>query len=633
MGRIQVLPIQIANKIAAGEVVERPASVIKELVENSVDAGATSISVEIREGGISYMRVADNGNGMSRDDAKTCFLRHATSKIHAAEDLSHISTLGFRGEALASIAAVARVTLKTHMHDDEFGTQIQIDGGNMRDVTPCGCPDGTIIEVEDLFFNVPARKKFLKAARTEAAYVSDYMLRMILSRPHISFRLINNGTLIYHSTGDGSLKNAIYSVYGAELIPHLRAVSYEDEYIKIEGYAGSEHLTKPNRTFQSFFVNGRYIRSQKLSIALMNAYDTRIMGGRFPIAVISINLAFTEVDVNVHPNKLEIRFADEERVFSLVNRAVKAALGETSIPTYTLIRDEANERIHSTEQPTLPEENKDDLFKKLMEQANFSGTEQSKSEKPADSVQRDTTKAAQTVRQETDSRRTEIVNAEVEEEKLPVYTPPEQITPPPRSGTMLTQIKLDANPFVVIGNLFDSFWLISQNENLFIMDQHAAHERMIYEQFKKGELRASSQILLVPFIVKLTNEEYNVYADNRDLFAEFGFEIEEFGTLTLRISAVPHILKKAEDEQFFRDALAELSKHKSVTLQDLKRDALITASCKAAVKLGNIVPEKMIESLLKEYAEEGITLTCPHGRPVMFAITKRDLLKKFKRIL
>ena len=629
MNNIQVLPIQVANKIAAGEVVERPASVIKELVENSIDAGATSVSVEIKEGGLTYMRVSDNGKGMSREDAKTCFRRHATSKIHDADDLGRISTLGFRGEALASIAAVARVTLKTHMHNDEFGTQVNIDGGMMREVTPCGCPDGAIFEVQDLFYNVPARKKFVKAARTEASYISDYLLRMILSHPGISFRFINNGSVIYHSMGDGDLKNAVYSVYGAEIIPHLRQVHYEDDYIRITGYIGSEHLTKPNRTFQSFFVNGRYIRSQKLSASLLNAYDTRIMGGRFPIAVLSFDIDFSEVDVNVHPNKLEIRFADEGRVCAMLHKAAKQALGETSVPTYE-ITPEKTEEIEVIP-PVTDSDTQKMLFEKLMEEANFAPGGITEKNETGENAGLSVSQTAET--EHRDMRKTQILNIEPQED-IPVYSAqPAVKAEPDIPETMLTQVKFDASPFRIVGSLFDSFWLISQNENLFIMDQHAAHERMIYEQLSHGELKASSQILLVPFIVKLTNEEYNTYLDNKELFSEFGFQTEEFGTLTLRITAVPHILKKAEDEKFFRDALSELAKQKNVTLNDLKRDALIMASCKAAVKLGNQVPEKMIESLLHEYNENGVTLTCPHGRPVMFAITKKELLKKFKRIL
>ena len=617
MSEIKVLPVQIANKIAAGEVVERPASVIKELVENSVDAGAKAITIEIQEGGLSYMRVSDNGKGMSEQDAKTCFLRHATSKIHDAEDLYSIATLGFRGEALASIAAVARVRLKTHPRNAKFGTQIIIDGGFTRDCSPCGCPDGTVIEVEDLFYNVPARKKFIKSARTEASYVCDYCLRMILARPDISFKLISNGKVYYHSRGDGDLKNAIYSVYGGEIIPHLKEVDYLDDYIMITGYVCSEHLTKPNRSYQSFFVNDRYIKSLKLSSSLQSAYDTRIMGGRFPIAVISLKMNYSDVDVNVHPNKLEVKFTDEGRVCACLHRAVKDALCESSVPTYLI--DDDDDDI-----PEIPadKDKQEEFYRRLMGQANF--TDESAEQTKDDTGKEDTTP---------DRRRTQIEELALDT-TLPVYTvTPQTDEVKTETETVVTQVQFDASPYVIIGSLFDSFWLISQNDNLFIMDQHAAHERMIYEQLISGELKANSQVLLVPFIIKLTNEEYNTYLENADLFTEFGFCTEEFGTLTLRITAVPYILKKAEDDTFFRDALAELQKKKSVTLLDMKREALITASCKGAVKLGNKVPVQMIESLLDEYNKNGITLTCPHGRPVMFAITKKELFKKFKRIL
>ena len=629
MNKIRVLTAGVANKIAAGEVVERPASVIKELVENSIDAGATLITVEITDGGLTYMRVADNGIGMSKEDAKNCFLRHATSKIYSADDLFAISTLGFRGEAMASIAAVGKVVLKTHRKDDDFGTQINIDGGEYRSIAPCGCPDGTCVEVSDLFYNVPARLKFMKAGRTEASYVSDYVLRMILARPDISFKFINNGTLLYHSKGNGKLKDAVYSVYGAEIIPHLRALEYSDGYVKIYGYICNEQLTKTNRTHQSFFVNGRYIRSQKLSASLSNAYDTRIMSGRFPVAILNFEIDFKEVDVNVHPNKMEVKFSDESRVAGALHRAAVEALGAVAVPTYESVKEK---RAENTEpeiktEPTAQEKEK--LFSMLMSQADFT---QSADEH---------TNAADAYSQGSveDKEKTETQpHTEPKKDEIPVYTVTRTETKPYEQEIIQhelipTQVEFEANPYEIIGSVYDSFWLISQNENLFILDQHAAHERMIYEQFMRGELKSQSQRLLLPITLKLTGEEYEIFSENRDLFFEFGFEAEDFGALTVRITAVPHILSRAEDAGFFHDAIALLTRQRHVTLHDMKRDALIQASCKAAVKLGNAVPKQMIESILAEYNRGEIPLTCPHGRPVMIVITKKEMFKKFKRIL
>ena len=649
---IKVLDPAIANKIAAGEVVERPASVIKELVENSIDAGANTITIEITEGGITYMRVSDNGCGMGREDAKNCFLRHATSKIHETSDLFSIKTLGFRGEAMASIAAVARVTLKTHRAEDDFGTTVIIDGGKIRDVSPCGCPDGTILEVSDLFYNVPARLKFLKASKTEASYVSDYILRMILGRPDISFKFINNGKIIYHSKGDGNLTNAIYSVYGAEIIPHLKQVSFSDGYLDINGFVGDEQVSRPTRAHQSMFVNGRYIKSAKLASSLLNAYNTRIMTGRFPFAVLSFAIAYENIDVNVHPNKLEVKFADEQRVSSSLYNSVKASLGCAGIPVYQFDKE-----IRQEEKPQISDSIKKQLFEELMSQANFNSLVQqqvNKNNSVCDNISEqkfDTNNVQTNVNQinaafeihndnthNESNKVNQTINADYTEHQSEIpFFPSDNIVQPlindVQEKTRIEQTELEVKTYKILGNLFESFWLISQNENLFILDQHAAHERILYEKAMNGTLKAQTQSLLIPIIVKLTSQEYNIYSDNMELFTEFGFIIEQFGTLTLRITAVPYILDNVEDDRFFKDTLSMLSKQKNVSLKDMKREVLIRASCKSAIKLGNTVPNEMIEDLLNEYNKDGVTLTCPHGRPVMIAITKNDLFKKFKRIV
>lgn len=629
MEKIKVLDKSIANKIAAGEVVERPASVIKELVENSIDAGADMITVEIQEGGKSYIRVADNGCGMTKNDAKMCFVRHATSKIHDVDDLFEISTLGFRGEAMASIAAVARVTLKTHCKDDSFGTSIIIDGGNMKSVEPCGCPDGTIVEVSDLFFNVPARLKFLKSQKVEGSAVSDYISRMILARPDIKFKFINNGSVIYQSSGDGILKNAIYSIYGAEVLPHLREVYYNDDHIEISGFIGTQEISRPNRTYQSLFVNGRYIKSLKLSSVLLSAYDTRIMAGRFPFAVLSFRLDYDKVDVNVHPNKLEVKFADEQQVVNALLQAARAALEGNTVPVYRF-EEQTEVSKDKEEQPPVSQEVRDKLFKELMSRASFNSAGDFTGESRDLSVTATAEKENDADEQKPDAPPVQIPFFPAIEEAEEVDSPEADLKTEPQTKE---QVEFGISPYRIIGCAFDSFWIIQQGETLFIIDQHAAHERLLYEKAIRGELKASSQILFVPIIIKLTSEEYDIYSDNKALFEEFGFIIEEFGMLTLRITAVPYILKKAEDASFFKDAIDRLSKHKNVTLIDMKREALISASCKGAIKLGNTITEDMIKSILDDYKENGIPLTCPHGRPVMIAITEKDLLKRFKRIL
>ncbi len=326
MKQIRILETNVANQIAAGEVIERPASVIKELAENSLDAGSTSITIEIQGGGIDYMRVTDNGSGISYDDAAIAFERHATSKLATAEDLTHIETLGFRGEALASISAVSKATMKTQTEDSGVGTLVVIEGGTLLDHSQCGCPNGTSIEVKNLFYNVPARLKFLKSARSESGYIADYEARLIMARPDVSFKLIQDSRVLYHSAGDNSLKNAIYTVYGAAIMPNLREVRFDDGYILITGFVGDESVSQSNRNRQSFYINNRYIKSTKLSFAIQRAFDTRIMRGRFPFAVLKIQMSNRDIDVNVHPNKLDVRFKDETRVTGSMVRAVMAAI-------------------------------------------------------------------------------------------------------------------------------------------------------------------------------------------------------------------------------------------------------------------------------------------------------------------
>ena len=332
MQKIQVLSQQIANQIAAGEVVERPASIVKELVENAIDAGATTITVEIQEGGISYLRVTDNGAGIEADQVPVAFLRHATSKIASAADLDQIQTLGFRGEALASIAAVSKVSLTTRTQQAESGTNIVIHGGEVRSCQPAACAGGTSIEVEDVFYNVPARRKFLKSQRAEAAAIGDLLSRIILAKPHISFRFLNSGKQVYQSAGDGQLKHAIHCVYGSEVLANLRPVSYRYGQLEVSGFVGTEQLARPNRLHQSLFVNGRYIRSQRISFAVQRAFETRLMSGKFPFYVLDLCIPWEAVDVNVHPQKLEVRFRDEEQVFRAVTVATRMALGDHVAP-------------------------------------------------------------------------------------------------------------------------------------------------------------------------------------------------------------------------------------------------------------------------------------------------------------
>lgn len=331
--RIQVLSKHTANQIAAGEVVERPASIVKELVENSIDAGSTAITIEINGGGIDYIKITDNGSGILSEDVPTAFLRHATSKISSADDLGHISTLGFRGEALSSIAAVSLLTMRTRTKGSESGTEIHIEGGDIKECAECGCAEGTAIEVRNVFYNVPARLKFLKSQRAEGAAISDYAARAIMGNPGVSIKLLNNGKVIYHSPGDGQLRSAIFCIYGGEVLPHIKEVDYDDGRFRITGYVGTESISRPNRQQQSLYINSRYVRSQQISYGVQRAFDTRIMVGKFPFYVLDIGVNYEDVDVNVHPNKMEVRFKDEQGAVRAATIATRMALGDPVAPT------------------------------------------------------------------------------------------------------------------------------------------------------------------------------------------------------------------------------------------------------------------------------------------------------------
>ena len=613
--RIEVLEPQLANKIAAGEVVERPASVVKELVENSLDAGANSVTVEIREGGAEYVRVTDNGSGITSEDVKTAFLRHATSKLHSVEGLDGIETLGFRGEALASIAAVSKVSMRTHTEEEEAGTLISIEGGSVKEYLPCGCPKGTSIEVRELFYNVPARLKFLKTPRGEAAAVGDYVLRLILGDTNVSFKFINNGKPVYHSAGDGSLENAIVCVYGSETAEHIKPVHFDDGYVLIEGYCGDEYLAKNNRVHQSIFVNGRYIRSQQLSYAAQRAYNTRLMVGRFPFLVLNIRISPREVDVNVHPNKLTVRFRDEERIASAVAMAVREALenrGEyepvqpvepTEEDIYNLFRNDREARPadeEPKEQPKVSPEPAPIQTAPVPEEPLF--LRDSAASAPAAEVSDVNGVLHYTFQKETDQREME------------------------------KPIEFDVSPYTVVGVAFDTYIIVEQGDSVFFIDQHAAHERIIYEKLIRDELRFESQILLSSKVVTLSPTEYAVLMDNIERFGELGFEIEEFGSTSVSVHAIPTGVSTSSADRLIHEMIDVIKRQGAVQELDLVRSALIRSSCKQAIKGGQAIDKRGIEEILSHYADGSTPLTCPHGRPVMIRFSRRDFEKMFKRV-
>lgn len=628
--RIEVLEPRLANKIAAGEVVERPASVVKELVENSLDAGATSVTIEIRDGGIEYIRITDNGCGISSEDVRTAFLRHATSKLHSAEGLDGIETLGFRGEALASIAAVSKVNMRTHTADEDNGALIRLEGGTVTEFEPCGCPEGTTVEVSELFYNVPARLKFLKSSRAETAAVGDYVLRLILANTGVSIKFINNGKPVYHSSGDSSLENALICVYGADISEHLKRVYYDDGYLMIEGFCGDEFLAKGNRVQQSVFINSRYIRSQQISYAAQRAYNTRLMVGKFPFFALNIKLSPREVDVNVHPNKLTVRFRDEERIASAVTQAIRQALErrngegpEIPLPdetpgqsdVYTVFKRENADR-HTSVTDILNEVRNEVRARELASDPDTSVKPQIHETAPA-IYMRDSASSAPAMT-ETD------VNGVVH------YTFARQ---KPESGERSEAIAFDVSPYSIIGTAFDTYIFVEQGDSVFVIDQHAAHERILYEKLIKDELKFESQLLLTSVIVQLDPVDFSVLTENIERFRELGFEIDEFGPTSVSIHAIPNGVKKENVHKLLGEMIEIVRRQGGVTELDVLRGALIQSSCKHAIKGGQWLDERGIREILSHYADGSTPLTCPHGRPVMIRISRRDLEKMFKRIV
>jgi DNA mismatch repair protein MutL len=645
MKRIKVLSLETANRIAAGEVVERPASVVKELVENALDAGADAVTIEILSGGIDYIRVSDNGGGILKDDVATAFLPHATSKITVSEDLEHIETLGFRGEALASIAAVSKVSIKTRAKDEVSGSLLFVDGGQMHEIEEFGCPEGTTMEVSDLFFNVPARLKFLKHARAEASAVSDYVSRMILSYPGVSFQLISNSRTVYHSMGDGSLYNAIYCVYGADVLPHLNEVQYDDAYMKITGYLGTAQIARPTRSYQSFFVNGRYIRSQKLSFAVQRAFDTRLMIGKFPFLTLDLRISSREVDVNVHPNKLEVRFKDDDRVIRAIYSASRMALAKLDAPDP---RDENETRAVYTENEEISHtaecgikssgegETADFSLDCISAAPRTEKTEVTSLDVPEYSYENMTNKPTWEAFSPIPKAPSGIVResqADFSFLRASMQMPPEKADDAFIPAQQPLQLDMGAASYKIVGALFDSFWVVQQNEDIFFIDQHAMHERRLYEQMTRKGLKPDSQMLLIPLVIRLSPLEFETLLSNMDQFEALGFEMEEFGPLTMNVRAVPLVVGQPQTAEFLHEALNILDKKNRVTAVDVKRAMLIQSACKYAIKAGDPVTAKEIEALLTAYQKEGIPMTCPHGRPVMVKMARFEFEKLFKRVV
>ena len=628
-GQIRLLTDEVIGKIAAGEVVERPSAAIKELVENSLDAGATAVTVEIRDGGVSYIRVTDNGGGIEQSQIRMAFERHATSKITRAQDLFSIETLGFRGEALASIAAVSRVTCTTRTHADTSGVKVRNEGGVITAIEEAACPEGTTFVVRDLFFNTPVRLKFLKKPGAEAGLVSDLMMRLILSRPDVSFRYISQGKTLYHSAGDGQLSSAVFSIYGSELLHTMRQVSGHQSGVMISGYVGIGESGRGNRGHQSFFINGRYMRSALLSSAVENACRERVMIGRYPTCVLHLTMPYEQVDVNVHPNKLEVRFQNEQAVAEAVEAIVRDGLTDRdalSRPVeLRLTPEEKATPVQITQQSVLKEEN----------------SPASLSDAGAATV------STAPVMRETPSTWAAPQMRQTMPQSRPLVPPPEppRTAPPPAAQPAAASAKAQGaeqtasflpdapKPMRLIGVVFNTFILVEYEDQLLLIDQHAVHERLLFDQMMRAyDQHEAGQELLLPMVLTVTRREQALLMENQALLAGIGLTVEPFGEQEVAIRSIPMILGQPQAKELLRDILDQLESERGAISLEKRRSAILQMACKRAVKGGDPLSESDVRDLVTRMVDQHVTPTCPHGRPLVISLSHTELDKRFKRI-
>lgn len=673
MQKIEVLDKSTIDKIAAGEVVERPSSVVKELVENAIDAGATAVAVEIKDGGTSLIRITDNGSGIEKEEVKTAFLRHATSKIRNAEDLLSISSLGFRGEALSSIAAVSQVELITKTSPDFTGSRYRIEGGIEAGMEEIGAPDGTTFLVRNLFYNVPARKKFLKSNQTEAGYISDLMERMALSRPDISFKFINNNQTKLQTSGNTNLKDIIYHIYGRDITANLIPVDREINGVRLSGFIGKPLVSRGNRSFENYFVNGRYVKSNIISRAIEEGYKGFVMQHKYPFTVLHLSIDGKMLDVNVHPTKMELRISNQEDVYRFIYMAVNDALnGRELIPIVSFGKEESKkeERVIPQKAPEPFEKKrlqamqaapKKDFPKKetTAKQPNIAGNN------TAQSSTNTSTYATLGIGEKSAHVR------DIQEKQEQIQQIEKTPTPPSDNASMIKEEPLyhvpqqekkeisssQQEPFIrpeqlelfntnllaeesrsrhkIIGQLFKTYWLVEFEDKLFIIDQHAAHEKVLYERNVKlwKSKEHSSQLISPPLILTLSNKEEEILHTYQSYFEELGFEISSFGGKEYSITAVPMNLYGLAQKELFIELIDSLDTMTGKLAPDMIRDKLASMSCKAAVKGNQNLSYQEMDELISELMTLENPYNCPHGRPTIISMSKYELEKKFKRIV
>lgn len=618
MPNIAILNQETIDKIAAGEVVERPCSVVKELVENAIDAGSTAITVEIKEGGISFIRITDNGCGIERDQVAVAFYRHSTSKIRSAEDLLTVKSLGFRGEALSSISAVARVELITKTYDELTGTRYVIEGSKELSNEEIGAPDGTTFIVKDLFYNVPARRKFLKTAQTEGSYISDMVEKLALSHPDISFKFINNNQTKLHTSGNGNRKDIIYHIFGREISSSLLEVKHECEYFKVEGFIGKPVITRGNRNYENYFINGRYVKSNILSRAIEEAYKSFLMQHQYPFTVLYFTF-FSELDVNVHPTKMELRFDNNNEIYVELCDTIYAILSRKEmIPEVPVDSTPAPKKIvHEYKEP-IPEpfEKRRINEVRAAESKSVYGQSVTSAVKDYSAI-------------ETAAKTPETSTA---------YEPAQAVT-----GTQQTLGDYDKvfltesakKQFSIIGQLFKTYWLIEFEDKLYIIDQHAAHEKVLYEKTmaRLANKDFTSQRISPPIVMTLDARECEMLEKYRPQIEQFGYEVEHFGGKEYMISAIPDNLFNIDMKDLFIEMLDDFSNATGRQTPDIITEKVASMSCKAAVKGNDKLTLPEINKLIDELLSLDNPYNCPHGRPTIISMSKYEIEKKFKRIV
>ncbi len=692
MGNIILLDDLTINKIAAGEVIERPASVVKELVENSIDAGATNISIEIKNGGISYIRITDNGKGIMPDDIEMAFERHATSKIRKADDLETVTSMGFRGEALASIAAISHVEVISKAVGNDIGCKVEVQGGNIINKEDTGCPEGTTMTITDLFYNTPVRYKFLKKDFTEAGYIEDVVTRIALINPNIAIKFISSGKTVIQTSGNGNMKSVIYSIYGKDIAENIIEVNYDYEDMTVTGVIGKPVIARSNRSNQLFFVNQRYIKDKVLTSAAEQAYKGMITIGKYAFLVLNIQMNPKKVDVNVHPAKLEVRFENENNVFKAVYHAIKEGLLKGDlVPDETKM--ELNEKDSESVSENMAKENDDEQEKSKLEtnrdeveqKSNFiaqiynlkHGMKDNISEDNLDDTSKVDIQSSDTVKIEVpvsenveNDKETKTLDLKKVSDKMQelsnlhidideqnfdeMYaktfgrvTKKETGVAENEEEYKIGQDEIETTTnisifdkeeelpnYKFIGIAFSTYIIIEMDKELYIIDQHAAHERIMYEKVKKNyysDEEKDSQLMLLPDIINMSHREMEIAKDNMEIFRKAGFVLEEFGENTIKLTGVPNICIDLDTKELFLETLDEINTVARTAKQEIEEKFIATVACKAAVKANMALTKEEVDSLMKQLLVLPNPFTCPHGRPTAIKMTKNDIEKKFSR--